>query len=184
MTDATIETERLILRGHDPADLADYARLWRAPPEPSPPTTPVLDEEGAWARLLRFVGHRALFGFAPFVVVERASGRVVGEVGFAHLHRAMGDDFDGDPEAMWILVDDRRGRGYGGEAAAAATAAFDARFPGRRSVCMIDLPNTASLRLAEGLGFTPWRRGERHGRAVVLLERGGEPAGTSGRRGG
>ncbi len=171
-SDLSLTTERLILRPHRPADIALYAPLWTAPLS-GPAWTPVLDEEGAWARLLRLVGHRAAYGFGPFVVEERATGAIVGEVGLARFRRGMGPRFDAAPEAMWIVAAEARGRGYAGEAAAAALAAFDAAHPATPTVCMIDPDNTASLRLAARLGFARWGHGDRHGKTVVLLERPG-----------
>ncbi len=164
-----IETERLILRPHRAEDIAAYAALW-APPAEGIAYTPVLDEEGAWARLLRLIGHRAVFGSAPFLVTEKAGGRIVGEVGFAHFRRGMGSDFDGSAEAMWILAADRRGSGYAREAMAAAVGDFDGR-GGGRGVCMIDPTNAASLALAARFGFVEFDRRVRGGHDVVLFER-------------
>ena len=169
-TEETIVTDRLILRAHRPDDIEAYGPLW-APPAEGRSFTPVLDDEGAWARLLRLVGHRTVLGFAPFVVAERATGAIVGEAGFAHFRRGLGDDFDGVPEAMWIVRPDRRGDGYGREAMAAAVGWFDRRFPGRRSVCMIEPSNAVSLRLAAGLGFSAYRQATRHGGEVSLHQR-------------
>jgi RimJ/RimL family protein N-acetyltransferase len=166
----TIVTERLILRAHRPTDIDAYAPVW-APSPDGVSFTPVLDGEGAWARLLRLVGHRDVFGFAPFVVEEKATGRIVGEVGFARFRRGIGPHFDDAPEAMWLVAREARGQGYGGEAMAAAVAWFDARFPGERAVCMIDPTNTVSLGLAERLGFTTFDRTTRHGLELVLFER-------------
>lgn len=175
--DDAIPTERLILRPHRPTDLDAYAPLWLAGAD-EPAFTPRLDREGAWARLLRLVGHRQVFGFAPWVVEERTSGRIVGEVGLARFHRGLGARFDEAAEAMWIVAHEVRGLGHGREAMAAAIGDFDRRFPGGRSVCMIDPENAVSLRLAEGLGFRPYDRAMRHGRELVLFERVG--AGTGG----
>jgi len=163
-------TERLLLRPHRPDDIAAYAPLWRAPPD-GVAFVPTLDEEGAWARLLRLVGHRRVFGFAPLLVTDRASGVVIGEVGFARFRRGIGPDFDEAPEAMWIVGREHRGRGIAGEAMAAATAAFEARFPGGRSVCMIDPANEASLRLAARLDFTRFGRTRRGTSDLDLFER-------------
>ena len=171
MTDEpAIETARLILRPHRVEDIDGYAPLWTAPPQ-GRSFTPVLDAEAAWARLLRLIGHRAVFGFAPSVVTERGSGRIVGEVGFARFRRGIGPGFDAAPEAMWIVAREVRGIGYGREAVTAAVARFDACFPVTRSVCMIDPANTASLRLAADLGFTAFGRTTRHGAELVLYER-------------
>lgn len=170
MTNAgAIETERLILRPHRAEDIAGYLGLW-LPPTDGPAYTPVLDEEGAWARLLRLIGHRTVFGSGPFLVTEKAGGAIVGEVGFAHFRRGMGADFDGAAEAMWILTADRRGRGHAREAMTAAVVDFDAR-GGGRSVCMIEPTNAPSLALATRLGWRPFRRGLHHGTEVVLFER-------------
>lgn len=166
----TIETERLILAPHRAEDLPVYAPLWRAPVD-GPAFTPVLDLEGAWARLLRLVGHRAVFGFAPWAVWERSNGRLVGEVGLARFHRGLGADFDEVPEAMWILAPEARGRGLSGEAMRAALADADRRGLSRRTVCMIDPINAASIRLATGLGFHPYREAVRHDHRLVLFER-------------
>ena len=163
-------TERLVLRAHRPDDVAAYALLWRAPPD-GVAFVPVLDEEGAWARLLRLVGHRRVFGFSPLLVTHRASGAVVGEVGFARFRRGIGPDFDVAPEAMWIVGRDRRGHGIAGEAMSAAAAAFDARFPGIRTVCMIDPANAPSMRLAARLGFTRFGRTRRGTSELDLFER-------------
>ena len=166
----TIVTERLILGPHRAADLDGYAPLWVLPPE-GRSFTSVLDREGAWARLLRLVGHRQVFGYAPFLVRDRASGEIIGEVGFARFERGLGADFDTAAEAMWILAPQARHGGIGTEAMTAAAAAFDARFPGARSVCMIDPINTVSLRLAARLGFTAYRGVMRRGMELDLFER-------------
>lgn len=170
LTGETIVTERLILRAHRAADIDAYTPLW-APPPDGVSFTPILDAEGAWARLLRLVGHRRVFGFAPFLVEEKATGRIVGEVGFARFHRGIGAHFDEAPEAMWIIAGEARGKGYGGEAMAAAVAWFDGRFPAARGVCMIDPANTVSLGLAGRLGFRPFGRTTRQGLELVLFER-------------
>ncbi len=165
-----IETERLILRTHRAEDIDAYQPLWTAAPGERM-FTPVLDAEGAWARLLRLIGHREVFGWAPFLVEERGSGRIVGEAGFARFRRSVGQGFDEAPEAMWILSRETRGTGYGREATAAAFAWFDRRMPGTRSVAMIDPANAASLRLAEIHGFTAYGRTHRHDTDLVLFER-------------
>lgn len=169
-TTEAITTERLILRPHRPDDLDGYALLW-LPPTDGPARVPVLDREGAWARLLRLVGHRAVFGFAPWLVTEAATGAILGEAGFARFERGIGPGFDDDAEAMWTLRPEHRGRGLAHEAMAAAVADFDGRAIAPRSVCMIEPDNTASLALATRLGYRRYGEALRHGRAIDLLER-------------
>lgn len=166
-----IDTDRLILRTHRAEDIDAYLPLWTALPGERV-FTPVLDAEGTWARLLRLVGHRRVFGWAPFLVEERDTGRIVGEVGFARFRRSVGHRFDEAPEAMWILAREVRGLGYGREATTAAFAWFDRRLPATRCVAMIDPANAASLRLAEIHGFTAYDRIDRNGTDLVLFERG------------
>src|SRR3546814_2786705 len=42
-----------------------------------------LSPEDAWNRLLRYAGHWTLLGYGIFAVVEKASGRFIGEIGRA-----------------------------------------------------------------------------------------------------
>jgi RimJ/RimL family protein N-acetyltransferase len=166
----TIETPRLLLRAHRTEDAEGYAALWR-PPADGPVHTPVLDAEGSWARLLRLIGHRAVFGFAPFLVVERETGGIVGEAGHARFRRGLGPSFDGSPEAMWILLPERRGRGLAEEAMRAAIDDLVRRIGVTRSVAMIDPTNAASLALAGRLGFHHFGEGDHHGTRMRLFER-------------
>lgn len=60
--------------------------------------------EDAWTKLLRNIGHWASYGYGIFTVREKASGAFVGEVGFAHFSRGLGETFDPFPEAAWVLA--------------------------------------------------------------------------------
>ena len=99
-----LETPRLVLRGHALADFADSARMWADPQVTrfigGRPST----EEEAWARFLRYPGHWALLGYGYWVVVEKATGGFVGEVGLADFRREMTPSFAGEPEAGWALA--------------------------------------------------------------------------------
>ena len=52
-----IDTTRLRLRGHRPADFADSLALWGDPIVTRFIGGKPLSEEDVWARLLRYVGH-------------------------------------------------------------------------------------------------------------------------------
>ena len=43
--------------------------------------------EEVWTRLLRYAGHWALLGYGYWAVIEKSSGRFVGEAGLADFHR-------------------------------------------------------------------------------------------------
>lgn len=168
-----IETGRLVLREHRIADFRAYIALWTqrlADPRGGYRFPPLSDEE-VWARLLRWIGHRKAFGYAPFLVFERSSGRLAGEVGFGHFQRGNGDDFDGSPEAMWTLHPDFHGNGLAGEAALAAVRWADENIPAARHVCMIEPDNEASLRVAARVGFREFRRTIYRRKVNLLLER-------------
>jgi RimJ/RimL family protein N-acetyltransferase len=166
--DNTIETERLILRPHRAEDFDDLAALW-ADPEVTRfiggrPST----AEESWARLLRYGGLWGLLGFGYWAVRERATGRFVGEVGFADFHRGLG--FDGVPETGWVLAPRAQGRGQAGEAVRAALAWADAR-SWLRTVCIIDPDNAPSLRLAEACGFREVRHTTYKDHPTIMFER-------------
>ena len=109
--------------------------------------------EEAWHRLLRYAGHWSLLGFGMFAVVERATNQFLGDVGLADFQRGLGDNFDGVPEAAWVFKESAHGKGFALEAMRAALNWFDQQAISSRSVCIIDPGNTASIRLAEKLGF-------------------------------
>jgi RimJ/RimL family protein N-acetyltransferase len=168
-----IETDRLTLREHRIDDFEAYVPLWTqrsAGPDGGYRFPPLRDEE-VWARLLRWIGHRHVFGFAPFLVFDRASGTLCGEVGFGHFQRSNGPAFDGVPEVMWTMHPDIHGKGFAGEAAAAAIEWFDAQHPSPRMVCMIEPDNVASLKLAQRFGFREFGRGEYKRSQNIFLER-------------
>jgi RimJ/RimL family protein N-acetyltransferase len=127
--------------------------------------------EECWWRLLRHLGHWSLLEFGSWVVRERASGRFVGEVGFADLKRALEPSFEGCAEAGWVLAPWAHGRGYATEAMQTALAWSDAHLGGRRSVCMIDPGNDASIRVAGKLGFREFTRTTYKGDPAILFER-------------
>jgi len=130
-----------------------------------------LNREEAWHRLTRLVGHWALRGYGMFAVVEKRSGALVGEVGLFDGCRGLSPDFDNAPEAGWILAGEAQGKGYAGEAAAAAHRWFAAAHGGQRSVCIIAPENLASFRVAHKLGYKSFGQVDYQNGPVVMLER-------------
>lgn len=127
--------------------------------------------EDNWARILRYAGHWALLGWGLFAVEEKATGRFVGEVGLADFHRELGADFDGFPEAAWMLDRWAEGRGYATEAVNAAIRWHEDAFGVMRQVCIIAPHNAPSLRVAEKLGFRRFDERVYQDRTVILHER-------------
>jgi len=167
-----VETERLLLRGHRRDDLADCAAMWGDLEVTRHIGGRPFTEEEVWARLLRYLGHWDLMGFGYWIVHERASGRFVGEVGFADWRRAIEPPLDGAPELGWALSPWCWGRGYATEAVAGALAWGDAHLAAPRSVCIIDLDHHASRRVAEKNGYRESGRATYRGADITLFERG------------
>lgn len=166
-----INTERLILRRHTQEDTDLVFQLASDPAVLQFIRGLAPSREEAWHRLLRYVGHWSLFGFGMFAVFERATNRFVGEVGLADFQRGLGEHFDGVPEAAWVFKGSSHGKGFALEAMTAALDWFDQQAISSRSVCMIDPGNTASIRLAEKLGFNYFDQGCYKGKDVNEYQR-------------
>lgn len=158
-----IETERLRLRPHRLADL-DARVAMTSDPETMRFVGGPQDGAENFSRLLRYAGHWALLG----LVEERVSGRVAGEAGLGDFRRNLGSDFDGVPEAAWIMAGWAAGRGYASEAIAAAIAWHEGGFGPGRKVCLIDPGNIASLRVAQKASFVPFREAAYKDKTVIL----------------
>ncbi|MFO1058004.1 MAG: GNAT family N-acetyltransferase [Dongiaceae bacterium] len=148
-----LETERLLLAGHRIEDFAELAATWAEPAvvehifggEPSAP-------RDSWMRLLAYRGLWPLLGFGYWAVRDKATGRYLGDLGFADFHRLIEPSIKGIPEAGWVLSTRAHGRGIATEALAAALAWLWAQGHDR-SVCLVAPQNRASLRVAEKAGY-------------------------------
>jgi RimJ/RimL family protein N-acetyltransferase len=87
MTIPPVESARLLLRGHRQEDYAGCAALWGDPEVTRYIGGRPLTKEEVWARLLRYAGHWLRMGYGFWVVEEKATGKFVGEVGYANLQR-------------------------------------------------------------------------------------------------
>lgn len=166
-----LETERLVLRGHAPADLVDCAAMWADPLVVRHIGGVTQARDRVWTKLLAYIGHWHSLGFGFWVVHERATGRFVGEAGLADFQRVIEPPFGGAPEAGWALASWAHGRGYATEAMRAVLAWSDAELRAPRTVCMIDHGHTASVRVAEKLGFRRWTDTTFQGTPIRLFER-------------
>jgi RimJ/RimL family protein N-acetyltransferase len=148
-----IETSRLRLRAHRLEDLPAYQALWADPIvvryTAGVPQTP----EDVWHRYLRSRGHWAVMGYGYWAVEEKDSGRMVGEAGFADLHRDMTPSLDGMPEAGWIMSPAVHSKGYATEAIHAIHDWGNAHFGRVRTCCIISPDNEPSVRVAEKTGY-------------------------------
>ena len=123
-------------------------------------------------RFTRGAGSWFLYGYGPLMLRLRGEDQLVGNCGVFHTFRGLGEDFDDNPEAGWIVAAEHAGKGLGSEAMRAVLAWFDGEQGPRRVVCMISVGNAASLALAAKLGFDPMRVAALpDGDVVQLLQR-------------
>ena len=167
-----IVTERLTLHGHGLKDFAESAALWSDPDVVRFIGGRPFTEEEVWTRLLRYVGHWAAMGYGFWGIRETATGRFVGEAGFADFRRELDPPFGDTPEMGWALMPWAHGRGYASEAIAAALAWGEAHFGrGARTVCMISPDNAPSIKAAERAGYRAFARTAYKGAPAILFER-------------
>lgn len=166
-----LETERLRLRAHRREDLAAMTALWTDPQVTRFIGGRTSTPEEIWARLTRYVGLWPLLGYGYWAVVRKSDESVIGEMGFADFGRELEPSIAGVPELGWSLQARAHGQGYATEALRAAYAWGDARWPGERTVCMIDPDNAPSLRVAAKLGFREVVHTTYKGSPTILFER-------------
>lgn len=140
-----LETERLILRLPQAGDFDDFAELF-ADEEAARYIGGQLPRAAAWRKFLQMPGAWVIQGFAMFAVVEKASGRWIGNVGPWHP--------DGWPgtEVGWSFKRASWGKGYALEA---STASIDWAFDNlgwTEVIHSIHPDNHASQALARRLG--------------------------------
>ena len=166
-----IETERLLLRAHRADDHAGCIAIWSDPQITRfIGGTPFTAEE-IWKRLLQYAGMWSLCGCGSWAVVEKTSGRYVGDIGFFDLRRELQPSLEGMLEMGWVLAAQAQGQGYASEAVAAACAWGEAHGGGRRMVCIISPENQPSLRVAEKAGFRVWQHTTYHDAPILVLSR-------------
>lgn len=168
-----IETERLLLRGHEVSDFEGSLALWTDHEVTrfigGKPST----REEVWSRLVRYVGHWALMGFGYWAITEKATGRFMGEVGFADFKREIEPSLEGIPEIGWVIAPHGHGRGYATEAARAAVAWGDAHFDSARTACIIAPENGPSIRVAEKCGYREFSRTTYKDKPTIMFVRDG-----------
>ena len=170
----TINTQRLTLRGMRPEDFKRYAEIWAMPEVVQHISGEPWPRSKAWDAFLRNAGHWQITGFGQWAVQRHGAPEMSGQVGFFYAKRDLGEDFDPYPEAGWVLCPDAHGQGFGMEAARAAHDWFDRVITGHL-VCMIAPEHTASLRIAEAMGYEVMRDATYAASDVKLLARKGPP---------
>ncbi len=147
-----LETPRLRLRAHRLDDFRTLADIWADPAVHRylslHPSTP----EESWLRLLRYAGLWNFLGYGCWVIEERATGRCIGDLGYADFKRGI-TALEGLPEMCWVLAAEAHGKGYASEALAAAMAWGLGHFGDDHCACIIAPDNAGSINVATKAGF-------------------------------
>lgn len=149
-----LETERLLLRAPSADDLDASTAMWSNPEVVRHIGGKGFTREEVWSRILRARGLWSVLGYGYWAVYERASGRFVGDVGFADFHRDLQPSIEGLPEMGWVLDPWCHGRGYASEAVNAAIAWGRDNLDAGQFTCIIDPHNAPSINVALKAGFT------------------------------
>nr|WP_199099698.1 GNAT family N-acetyltransferase [Dyella sp. ASV21] len=166
-----LETARLRLRAHRADDYAGCVAIWSDPEVTRYIGGRAFTAEEVWRRLLQYAGLWALVGYGFWAVEEKASGRYIGDIGFADLKRDLQPSLDGMLEFGWVLSPAAHGKGYASEAVAAAMAWAAEQHPALASVCIISPDNLPSIRVAEKAGFERWQDTTYHGSPTRVYRR-------------
>jgi RimJ/RimL family protein N-acetyltransferase len=173
LTDAVpiLETERLVMRSHRVDDLKECAAMWADPEVVHHISGSTFTEDQVWSKCLCYAGLWSLLGFGYWAVEEKASGRFVGDFGFADFKRQIEPPFNGMPENGWVLASWAHGKGFGTEAVRASLDWALGHFEPIKTGCIIAPENVASIRIAEKCGYREIARTTFKGSPTIIYHR-------------
>lgn len=148
MIDTMLETERLILRQWRESDIDDYAAMCADPDVVEFLTGNAMSRMEAWRHMAFLIGHWSLRGFGHWAVEEKATGKLIGRIGFLEPI-----DFPGF-EIGWTLARASWGKGYANEGATAALNWAFQTLDKTEVISLIRPGNVNSIKVAERLGET------------------------------
>jgi RimJ/RimL family protein N-acetyltransferase len=148
-----LETERLVLRAFDLRDVDALQAMWDVPEVHRFITGKPVSRQDIWFKVLRSIGHWQALGFGYWIVEDKVSGHLIGEMGYGDFHRADLPLLNDRPEMGWVLAASHQGRGLAFEALSSIQTWGDLNLPSRQTACIISPGNAASIRIAEKLGF-------------------------------
>lgn len=143
-----LETKRLILRQFAVDDWSDLHKYYSNPQATKFTVGRQFTEEDTWRTLSLMIGHWHLRGYGPYATVEKASGNVIGPIGFWF---PLGWP---SPEIKWALAPEYWGKGFASEGAGAVQIAGKEYLPDISLISFIHPDNVASINLAKALGAT------------------------------
>ena len=166
-----LETERLILRGFEAGDFDAYHATMQDPQVMRHLGGDALGREEATRRMSLFTGFWELQGRGMWSVELKSGGPMIGHVGFFDLRRDMQPSIEGLPEMGWIFDRSVHGQGIAYEASKAALDWHDATYGKLEIPAIIAPANSASMKLAERLGFVREADATYKGEPIALFRR-------------
>ncbi|HVF86411.1 MAG TPA: GNAT family N-acetyltransferase [Pyrinomonadaceae bacterium] len=142
----TLETERLTLRMFRDDDLDNYAKICADPEVMRYLGGKPMNRVEAWRQIAFFVGHWHLRGYGLWAVEEKASGNLVGRIGFLNPEGWPGF------EIGWTLGREYWGKGYATEGARRALQYAFTELNREHVISLIHPDNQPSIHVAERLG--------------------------------
>ena len=170
----TLETERLTLRAFRAEDLEPLAAMWADEAVVRFIGGQKLSREDTWRRSLAACGQWPYTDWGYWIADLKSSGEVVGQLGFADFKRDMEPSIEGEPELGYVFSPKVHGQGIAHEACAAVLEWADATLSAASYPAIISPGNTASVRLAERLGFERAPDGVYRGELITLFRRPGK----------
>ena len=145
----SLETERLLLREwREESDLNLYAQMCADPlvMRYLSPEGKTLTRAETWRQVAFIVGHWQLRGYGHWAVEEKASGKLIGRIGFLNPEGWPGF------ELGWTLARESWGKGYATEGARRALEYAFTEMGREHVISLIHPQNKNSIRVAERLG--------------------------------
>ena len=143
---ASIETQRLRLRQFRDADWPDLHEYYSDRNATRYTFGRELSEGDTWRIMCGMIGHWQIRGYGPYALEQKATGKVLGTVGFWYPN-----DWP-EPEIKWGLAAHAWGRGFAAEAARAVLETGKSHLPEISLISLIHADNASSIRLALALG--------------------------------
>jgi len=141
-----LETERLTLRMWRNEDFEAYARICADPEVMRFLGGKTFTRLEAWRHMAFLVGHWQLLGYGHWAVEEKASGDVIGRLGFLNPEGWPGF------EIGWTLGREHWGKGYAVEGARRALEYAFTELDRDHVISLIHPDNRASIKVAEKIG--------------------------------
>ena len=142
----TLETDRLKLRAFRNEDIDAYAEICADPEVMRFLGGKPLNRGEAWRQMATILGHWQLRGYGLWAVEERATGKLLGRIGFQNPEGWPGF------ELGWTLGRQYWGRGFAIEGARKALQYAFTELDRDHVISLIAPDNHASIRVAERLG--------------------------------